>query len=499
MNAKTIGILSLLLVLWGFLAIVAPDSFLTGKNIENVMRRTSMFGILGIGVAFVIITSGIDLSIGSLVCLVACLLALFLEVSYEPFGVQQVSQVEAAARTIVVEGRSPLKAGDVVRYYGGRRARTAVAKVVSVGEQPTKRGPQGTRVVIDQALTRNDDEGQLAKMFAIRSVNHPDSRGTNEAQPRITIEGEIESITDRDRLQLVKAGGGLKELEVTDVAISDGATTISVNDTVDNVTTEWYAIPIERRQRFSVPVAVAFVLGISLMLGLIHGLLITKLRLQPFVVTLCGLLIYRGYSRWVVEDRPMGFGDEFDSSLRQLGIGELPIWESAGGTDSFGIPIPFFVLIIVAVLAATFLNKTIWGRYMLALGRNEDAARYSGVNTNRMTLLAYVICAVLAALGGILFALDSNSAAPSTFGNFYELYAIAAAVLGGCSLRGGEGGILGVVIGTAVMQTLNNLIVLLKINDSLEFAIIGAVILMGVIADEVVKRFAARRRAAKNA
>ncbi|MBI2477494.1 MAG: hypothetical protein HYV60_02225 [Planctomycetia bacterium] len=95
----------------------------------------------------------------------------------------------------------------------------------------------------------------------------------------------------------------------------------------------------------------------------------------------------------------------------------------------------------------------------------------------------------------MLFALDSNSVSPSSFGNFFELYAIAAAVLGGCSLRGGEGTILGVIIGTAVMQILNNLILLMKISDELEFAIIGTVILIGVSADELVKRIAAKRRA----
>ena len=101
-----------------------------------------------------------------------------------------------------------------------------------------------------------------------------------------------------------------------------------------------------------------------------------------------------------------------------------------------------------------------------------------------------MLCAVLAAIGGILFALDSNSIAPSSFGNFFELYAIAAAVLGGCSLRGGEGSIIGVVVGTALMQTLYNSIVLLKIPDELEYTIIGAVILIGVVSDEVIRRFA---------
>ena len=132
---------------------------------------------------------------------------------------------------------------------------------------------------------------------------------------------------------------------------------------------------------------------------------------------------------------------------------------------------------------------------MQALGRNVEATRYSGVNTDRMTVLAYMACTGLATIGGMLFALDSNSVSPSSFGSFFELHAIAAAVLGGCSLRGGEGGILGVLIGTAVMQTLNNMIVLEGISDTLEDAVIGLVLLLGVIADVLFKRIVARRRA----
>ena len=148
--------------------------------------------------------------------------------------------------------------------------------------------------------------------------------------------------------------------------------------------------------------------------------------------------------------------------------------------------------------AAIFLNCTIWGRYLLALGRNEEAARFSGINTSNVTLMAYIICTGLAGVGGILFGLDSLSISPSSFGNFFELYAIAAAVLGGCSLRGGEGSIAGVIIGTAAMQVLNNLITLLKISAPLEGVIIGSVILIGVLADEVFKRVAAQRRLRRN-
>jgi ribose transport system permease protein len=163
------------------------------------------------------------------------------------------------------------------------------------------------------------------------------------------------------------------------------------------------------------------------------------------------------------------------------------------------VPNPFFVMLLFGVLAAIFLNRTIYGRYLLALGRNETAARYSGINTDAMKITAYVICSALAGLGGILFSLDLNSIQPSGLGEFYELYAIAAAVLGGCSLRGGEGSILGVIIGTAVMRVLYNAINILHIPTHLEFAIIGAVILSGVIVDELVKRIAAKRRATRRA
>ena len=238
---------------------------------------------------------------------------------------------------------------------------------------------------------------------------------------------------------------------------------------------------------FSAP-AIAMLLALSI--GLLHGLLITRLGLQPFVVTLCGLLFYRGFARWLTHDQVQGFGSSYEG-LRQLAIGKIPL---AGG---FSIPIPFLILVFLGLLAGLFLNRTIWGRYLLALGRNEEAARYSGIQIERMKILAYVICSGTAGLGGILFALDVNSIQPAAHGNFYELYAIAAAVLGGCSLRGGEGSILGVIIGAAVMRVLYNAINVLGIPTQLEFAIIGAVILVGVIADELIRRVAAQRRAAR--
>lgn len=228
--------------------------------------------------------------------------------------------------------------------------------------------------------------------------------------------------------------------------------------------------------------AIPIVLALSAAIGLGHGLLVTKMRLQPFIVTLCGLMIYRGAARVVTRDQSQGFGN------------------SHPGLHVLVEPASIFMIMgVIAVASSIFLNRTVWGRYLYAIGRNEQAARYSGINTHRISILAYVLCALLSGWGGILMALDLNSIQPALFGNFYELYAISAAVLGGCSLRGGEGSILGVVIGSAVMRVLYNAINVLNIDNTWEFIIIGVVLLCGVIADELVRRWVARRRAAREA
>jgi ribose transport system permease protein len=235
------------------------------------------------------------------------------------------------------------------------------------------------------------------------------------------------------------------------------------------------------------PVAALVLLGIAALLGAFHGFLITKLNLQPFIVTLCGLLLYRGVTRGVTGDQTQGFGLEFEG-LRSVALTKVTFW----GLSPVGVPSVVFIALVVALIASFMLNRLRFGLYLRALGRNEVAARYSGINTDTVKIVAYVLCSLLAGISGMLFILDVNSAQPSDFGNFYELYAIAAAVLGGCSLRGGEVSIGGVIIGAALMQVLRNAIVLLDIPTQLEFAIIGGVILLGVGAEEIVRK-AARR------
>ena len=506
MNVKVLGILLLLTTLCIFMAVMTAEpwfdfsnsTFLKPTNIENLLRRTSLYGILGVGVAFVIISSGIDLSIGSIVCLSGCLLAVFLHVDYRAFDQHEIQRADSGERAFVVLGvMEGIAAGDRIRFSGGRRARSGVFTVSEVEVRASSDGSNRQLTVLSvlEQISSDDQHGQVARAYQVIAVGAPASGGT--ASATVTLAGRHPGLGRRDQLALVHPTAGLSQQVIEATRLEAENTVVTLTEQLGtSFTTEWFAIPLERRQRLSIPVALAVVLGIALSLGLLHGFLITRVRLQPFVVTLCGLLIYRGISRWLVRDQPVGFGNEYEHSLRPLAVGKLTIleWEADGRSASFGLPYPFFILLIATILAAVFLNKTIWGRYLLALGRNEEAARYSGINTQGVKMVAYVISTTLAATGGILFALDSNSISPSSFGNFYELYAIAAAVLGGCSLRGGEGSILGVLIGTAVMQVLYNLIVLMKISGTLEFAIIGLVILFGVIVDEMVKRVAAKRR-----
>jgi ribose transport system permease protein len=232
-------------------------------------------------------------------------------------------------------------------------------------------------------------------------------------------------------------------------------------------------------------VAVMAILCIAMALGALHGLLITKLRLQPFIVTLCGLLFYRGLARFIAKDETKGFGAPGSFNwLRDLATG-----------NTFGIPTPFVVLIIISVIMGVVLHRSVFGRYLYAVGRNETAARYSGINSSLIIASAYVIMGLLAGITAIVFAFYTSSVSPSSHGNSYELYGIAAAVLGGCSLRGGEGSIVGIVIGAALLQVLQNLVNLLGIPSSLNFAVMGAVILLGVIADQLLKQRAAARTA----
>jgi ribose transport system permease protein len=230
-------------------------------------------------------------------------------------------------------------------------------------------------------------------------------------------------------------------------------------------------------------IAALVVIALGCLIGLIHGLLVARMKLQPFVVTLCGLLIYRGVARYYTDDATAGF--PFGASFPTLE------WLTTG--RFFGIPHSLIAFALITAVMGVVLHRSVLGRYFFAVGKNEEAARYSGIDTSAIVIASYVLCCGLTAVAAIFIAMYTRSISPSSHGNFYELYAIAAAVLGGCSLRGGEGSITGVVLGTVLLQVLQNLVNLLGIPSSLNFAVMGSVILIGVLADQQISRRAAQR------
>ncbi len=242
-----------------------------------------------------------------------------------------------------------------------------------------------------------------------------------------------------------------------------------------------------------IPALILTLMG-GVVIGLVHGLLVTRLRLQAFLVTLCGMFIYRGFARQLtakntglVQVRELH--PEFSSSidfLRQWLVGKAP-----NGAQEF--PMQLVVLLILALILGIVLHRTVYGRYWYAIGYNEQAARYAGINVERQKVMVFVICSTLASFAGVLLLLFAGSANPSDAGTSLELYAITAAVLGGCSLRGGEGLMIGFVLGALVQPVINNLMIFWNIPSSAEPWVIGLILLVGTIVDELLRRRNARK------
>jgi ribose transport system permease protein len=237
--------------------------------------------------------------------------------------------------------------------------------------------------------------------------------------------------------------------------------------------------------RYAVHPALAMLLVLLLgaFIGLCHGLLVTYVRLQAFVITLCGLFIYRGLARWLARDLTVGLGTDF-SELKEFFNG-----------DWLGVPVHTLILLVLLAAVGILLHFSVHGRYAFALGSNENAARYCGVRTDLYKVLAYVLCSTLTAGYGILLLFDSNSVAPNTTAPFLELYAIAAAVIGGCSLRGGDGNVLGILMGTCIITLLPTCVLFMGIKPALEYAIIGGALLLGALVDELLRRYYTSRKA----
>ncbi|MFD1433788.1 ABC transporter permease [Kroppenstedtia eburnea] len=224
-----------------------------------------------------------------------------------------------------------------------------------------------------------------------------------------------------------------------------------------------------------VPVLPALIIGIVSggILGLINGLAITKGNLPPFIVTLGMMGVARGIALVLTNGLPVsGLPDAFT----RLGNDRL-----------FYIPIPVLFLIVVAVVGHFVLRRTVFGRYVYAIGSNEEAARLSGIPTALHKTMIYTLCGMFAGLAGVLLSARLISAQP-TAGTGYELDAIAAVVIGGASLMGGVGSIGGTVIGAFIMGVLRNGLNLLSVSPFWQQIAIGLVIVLAVYLDQLRRK-----------
>jgi len=210
--------------------------------------------------------------------------------------------------------------------------------------------------------------------------------------------------------------------------------------------------------------------------GLCSGTFVAKMKIPPFIATLGMMLILKGLSLVISGTRPIYFNDTpgFDQISRGSLIGEV--------FPALPIPNGVLILFLVAIAASYILGRTVLGRYTFALGSNEEAVRLSGVNTDMWKMRIYALAGAICGIAGILIASRLNSAQPA-LGLGYELEAIAAVVIGGTSLSGGRGTILGTLIGALIMAVLTNGLRVLSVAQEWQTVVTGAIIILAVYAD----------------
>jgi len=226
------------------------------------------------------------------------------------------------------------------------------------------------------------------------------------------------------------------------------------------------------------PVFVGVIGGIAtgVLMGLVNGVNITFLRLPPFIATLAMMMIAGGLALVISGVAPIYFSSSAPD-FKQIALGTLIP----------GLPNAVLITLVLAVIAYLVLSKTLLGRYTFAIGSNEEATRLSGVNTRRWTIFVYMFAGAFTGIAGVIIASRLDSAQPQ-IGTGYELQAIAAVIIGGTSLLGGRGSILGTVIGALIMSVLVNGLRIMSIQSEWQNIVVGVVILIAVFFDSLRNR-----------
>lgn len=227
------------------------------------------------------------------------------------------------------------------------------------------------------------------------------------------------------------------------------------------------------------PVPLGVIVGLlaGALCGLVNGFIIAKMKVPPFIATLGMMMMTKGLALILSHSKPVYFTDT--PVFRQIAMGNI--------IPGISIPNAVVILFAAAIIASLILGKTILGRYNFAIGSNEEATRLSGVNVDSWKIAIYTLCGLFAGLGGVLMASRLDSAQPS-LGAGYELDAIAAVVIGGTSLSGGEGTILGTIIGAFIMSTLINGLRIMSVPQEWQMVVTGLIVVGAVYLDIMRRR-----------
>jgi len=224
------------------------------------------------------------------------------------------------------------------------------------------------------------------------------------------------------------------------------------------------------------PLPIGIILGVLTggLCGMCNGFAVSRLTIPPFIATLGMMMVTKGLALIISGSKPIYFSD-------------IKVYSKIAMSTIAGIPAAVIIFLLLALLAHFILNNTILGRYNFALGSNEEATRLSGINTVNWKILIYTIGGLSAGIAGVVLSSRLNSAQPAV-GSGYELEAIAAAVIGGTSLNGGEGGVMGTVIGAFIMTVLTNGLRILSVPQEWQTVVTGGIVIMAVYMDIVRRR-----------
>ena len=277
---------------------------------------------------------------------------------------------------------------------------------------------------------------------------------------------------------LATAVNGILALGVTFIIITAGidlsvGTVMTLSAVMTGVFITFWGMPI--------PVGILAGLLTGTAAGLANGLLISRMRIPPFIATLGMMMIARGLSLVISGVKPIYFNDT--PVFRQITMGSVV----GAAVPAADVPNAVLILFGAALIAAFILSKTILGRYTVAIGSNEEATRLSGVNVANWKTAVYGLGGVFSGLAGVTIASRLNSAQPA-LGAGYELDAIAAVVIGGTSLSGGQGTILGTIIGAFIISTLTNGLRIMSVPQEWQMVVTGAIVILAVYLDIIRRR-----------